>query len=95
MLATEGNLPIPFSRRNTQNDLIRSVLDLTKHGAWKKMREKIPYDEMYLENVNLTEDKQEDFEQQVDLEDFLYETWKENQIHNQNDTPGIVDTPDK
>ena len=53
------------------------------------MREKIPYEnEMYLENVNLTEDEQEGLEQQADLEDFLYETWKENQ----EDTSCTVET---
>jgi hypothetical protein len=55
------------------------------------MREKIPYEnEMYLEDVNLTEDEQEDLEQQVDLEDFLYETWKESQLYNQDDAKGNI-----
>jgi hypothetical protein len=55
------------------------------------MREKIPYEnEMYLEDINLIEDEQEDLEQQVELEDFLYETWKENQLHNQDDTKGNI-----
>ena len=52
------------------------------------MIEKTPYDEKYLENINQTKEDPEEFKQLFDLEDFLYETWKENQ----KDKSGTVQT---
>ena len=61
----------------------------------KSVREELQFDaegDTFLEEVTLIEDDHEDLDlqQPFDIEDFLYETWKESQIHNQDDTKSNI-----
>ena len=61
----------------------------------KNLREELQFDaedDTYPEEVTLIEDDHEDLDlqQPFDIEDFLYETWKESQIRNQDDTKSNI-----
>ena len=62
----------------------------------KSLHEELQFDaegDTYLEEVTLIEDNQKDLdhERPFEIEDFLYETWKESQIHNEGDMRGKID----
>ena len=62
----------------------------------KRLHEEIQFaveGDTYLEEVTLIEDDQKDLDHELpfDIEDFLYETWKESQILKQDDIKGKID----
>jgi hypothetical protein len=62
----------------------------------KRLHEEIQFTvegDTYLEEVTLIEDNQKDMdlERPIDIEDFLYETWKESQILKQDDIKGKIE----